>query len=224
LAQYPLSAPPSAIELGMLDDDPFMDVAVAAGNEVAVVHGWGRKEQVSVASREERIPVSSGLRGLALGEFSWDRQGRTEIAALSTDGKVHIVKNAKADSRPFSDAEAVQRTRGNVRVQERISLDVESVPSWQPGQAAGWSESSSLSATSSEEVLRTNLAGRETDDLVLMSASQAQLEIVSTTSSDTVLGGKTRGGLSATSVSTDRRVPVARPTVPCRCRCCRQDR
>ena len=74
LAQYPLSASPSAIELGGLDDDPFMDVAVAAGNEVVVVHGWSRKEQVSAAAREERIPVASGLRGLALGEFAWDRQ------------------------------------------------------------------------------------------------------------------------------------------------------
>jgi hypothetical protein len=28
---------------------------------------------------------------------------------------------------------------------------------------------------------------------------------------------------SATSAPTDRRVPVARPTIPCHCRCCRQD-
>ena len=102
LVQYQLSEPASAIELGGLDDDPFMDVAVAAGSEVLVVHGWGRKEQVAAASREERIPVASGLRGLAVGEFAWDRQGRSEIAALSADGMVHIVQNAKLDSRPFS--------------------------------------------------------------------------------------------------------------------------
>src|SRR6185369_13027349 len=137
LAQYPLSAPPSAIELGMLDDDPFMDVATAAGNEVVVVHGWGRKEQVAAATREERIPVSSGLRGLALGEFSWDRLSRTEIAALSTDGTVHIVQNAKADRRPYTEAEKAQRTRANLKPQERISQDIESAQSWQPGQAAG---------------------------------------------------------------------------------------
>src|SRR5215213_4798125 len=224
LAQYPLSAPPSAIELGGLDDDPFLDVAVAAGSEVVVVHGWGRKEQVSTASREERIPVASGLRGLALGEFAWDRQGRTEIAALSTDGKVHIVKSANLDSRPFSDAEATQRTRGNLKPQERISLDIESVKSWQPGQAAGWTESSSFSAevssVSAKPLVRTNLAGRETDDVMLMGASQPKLEIVSTsTSTDGVLTGKT-GGLSATSVSITRTTldvasePVAVLTLP----------
>src|SRR5215213_834956 len=206
LAQYPLSAPPSAIELGGLDDDPFLDVAVAAGSEVVVVHGWGRKEQVATASREERIPVASGLRGLALGEFAWDRQGRTEIAALSTDGKVHIVK------------------RANLEPQERISLDIESVKSWQPGQAAGWTESSSFSAevssVSAKPLVRTNLAGRETDDVMLMGASQPKLEIVSTsTSTDGVLTGKT-GGLSATSVSITRTTldvasePVAVLTLP----------
>jgi len=226
LAQYPLSAPPSAIELGMLDDDPFMDVATAAGSEVVVVHGWGRKEQVAAAAREERIPVSSGLRGLALGEFSWDRQGRTEIAALSADGKVHIVQSAKLDSRPFSGAEAAQRTRGNVKAQERISLDIESVPSWQPGQAAGWSESSSFSAevsSAAKPLLRANLSYRETDDLLLMGASQSKLEIVSTNTSTGVLSGKT-GGLSATSVSTENNItrttldvesaPVAVLTLP----------
>jgi hypothetical protein len=219
LAQYQLSAPASAIEVGALDDDPFMDVAVAAGNEVRVVHGWGRKEQVVAAAREERIPVASGVRGLALGEFAWDRQGRSEIAALSTDGMVHIVQNAKADLRPYTEAEKAQRTRANLTPPERMTQDIESAQSWQPGQAAGWSESGSFSATSSDEVLKTNLAGRETDDLMLMGGSQPKLEIVSTTTSSDVVSGKTRGVVSATSVS-DRisldveSAPVAVLTLP----------
>jgi hypothetical protein len=186
LVQYQLSEPASAIELGGLDDDPFMDVAVAAGSEVLVVHGWGRKEQMVAASRAERITVAEGLRGLALGEFVWDRQGRSELAALAADGTVHLVQNAKLDSRPFSEVEAAKRTRGKLKPQERISQDIESVQSWQPGQAAGWSKSSSFSATSFESVssgslkplLRTNLSYRETDDLVFMGGSQSKLEIM----------------------------------------------
>ncbi|HEY7711899.1 MAG TPA: hypothetical protein VIG57_17930, partial [Candidatus Entotheonella sp.] len=185
LVQYQLSEPASAIELGGLDDDPFMDVAVAGGSEVLIVHGWGRKEQVVAAARAERITVAADLRGLALGEFAWDRQGRSEIAALSADGTVHIVENAKLDNRPFSDAEAAKRTRGNLKPQERISLDIESVESWRPQLAAGWKEASSFSATSfkgissaSLKLLRTNLSYRETDDLVLMGAGQPKLEIM----------------------------------------------
>jgi hypothetical protein len=186
LVEYQLSEPASAIELGGLDDDPFIDVAVAAGSEVLIVHGWGRKEQVVAASRAERIAVAADLRGLAVGEFAWDRQGRSEIAALSADGTVHIVQSAKLDSRPFSEAEASKRTRGNLRPQERISQDIESVQSWQPERSAGWSKSSKLtvsslagvSSASAKPLMKTHLSYRETHDLVVMGGSQSKLEIV----------------------------------------------
>ena len=132
--------PASAIEFGGLDDDPFTDVAVAAGSEVLVVHGWGRKEQVAAESRVERVNVGPGVRGLALGQFTWDRQGRSEIAALTYDGTIHIVENGKLDTRPFSEAEAAQRTRGNLKPQKITKVDVESAPSWKPAQAAGWKD------------------------------------------------------------------------------------
>ncbi|HEX6284160.1 MAG TPA: hypothetical protein VFZ71_04770, partial [Pyrinomonadaceae bacterium] len=138
LVQYQLSQPASGIELGGLDDDPFMDVAVASGGEVLVVHGWGRKEQVATNSRVERFNVGAGVRGLALGQFTWDRQGRNEIAALTSDGTVHIVEQGKLDTRPFTEAEAAQRTRANLKVQRTSKLDVESVASWKPAQASGW--------------------------------------------------------------------------------------
>src|SRR6185503_7835763 len=147
-----LSAPASAIEFGGLDDDPFQDVAVATGSEVMLVHGWGRKEAVAPESRVERVNVGPGVRGLALGEFSWDREGRTEIAALTYDGTVHIVENGKADKRPFTEAEAAQRTRGNLYQKsttmsaESVSrkLDIESLPSWRSSQSAGWKESKQI--------------------------------------------------------------------------------
>src|SRR5829696_4653635 len=41
--RFALAARPAAVQFGALDADPFMDVAVAAGGGVAIVHGWGRK-------------------------------------------------------------------------------------------------------------------------------------------------------------------------------------
>jgi hypothetical protein len=130
LVQYQLSAPATAIEFGGLDDDPYRDVAVADGGEVLIVHGWGRKEQVAPESRVERVNVGPGVRGLALGEFAWDRQGRSEIAALTYDGTVHILENGNLDTSPFTDTEKTQRTRGNLRPQKNSKVDIESVPSW----------------------------------------------------------------------------------------------
>src|SRR5215216_1882214 len=183
LAQYQLSEPASAIEFGGLDDDPFMDVTVAAGSEVLVVHGWGRKEQVAPESRVERVNVGTGVRGLALGQFTWDRQGRSEIAALTSDGTVHIVENGKLDTRPFSEAEAAQRTRANLKVQRTTNLDVESVSSWRPAQASGWKDSkqflgSNLSADLPKPLMRTNLAYREMDEVMVVGQAQSQLEIL----------------------------------------------
>ena len=221
--QYPLSGPATAIELGGLDDDPFMDVAVAAGNEVLAVHGWGRKEQVDPAMRAERITVASDLRGLALGAFAWDRQGRNEIAALSADGMIHIVQSAKLDTRPFSEAEAAKRTRGNLKPQERISQDIEAVQSWQPGKTGGWTESNSFSATSfkgvssasAKPLVGVNLSYKETDDLVLMGASQAKLEILRqlTPSEKTLTEVSAAGALASTTLDVES-APVAMLALP----------
>ncbi|HJY30558.1 MAG TPA: hypothetical protein VJ306_21170, partial [Pyrinomonadaceae bacterium] len=183
VAQYQLSQPASAIEFGGLDDDPYMDVAAAAGSEVLVVHGWGRKEQLSVGSRVERVDVGPGLRGLALGQFTWDREGRSEIAALTSDGTVHIVENAKIDTRPFTEAEGAQRTRGNLKLQRLSPQDVESVPSWKSSQAAGWKESkqllgSNLNADLPKPLMRTNLSFRELDEVMLVGQAQSKLEIL----------------------------------------------
>ncbi|HKV35207.1 MAG TPA: hypothetical protein VJP89_12810, partial [Pyrinomonadaceae bacterium] len=184
LAQYQLSEPASAIELGGLDDDPFMDVAVASGGEVLVVHGWGRKEQVAKEARVERLNVGgAGVRGLALGEFTWDRQGRTEIAALTSDGTVHIVESGKADTRPFTDAEAAQRTRGNLKPQKSTKVDVEAVSSWKAAQGGGWKDAkqilgNNLSVNLAKPLMRTNLAHRETDEMMLVGQAQSKLEIL----------------------------------------------
>src|SRR5262249_25062703 len=104
LVQTELSEPATGIEFGGLDDDPYQDVAVAAGSEVVVVHGWGRREQqVAVNGRAERINVGASVSGLALGEFAWDREGRKEIATLTNDGVIQIVQHSKLDTRPFSE-------------------------------------------------------------------------------------------------------------------------
>src|SRR5688500_14587576 len=187
LVQYQLAEPALGIEFGGLDDDPFMDIAVASGSEILVVHGGGRKEQTAESVREERIKVGASVRGLALGAFTWDREGRSEIAALTSDGAIQIVQNSKLDRRPFSEAEAAQRTRGNPKLQAgAITQDVESVPSWRPGKSAGWARAEKIAASSVSEVsssstkplMRTNLAFRETDDLILNVANQRKLEIV----------------------------------------------
>src|ERR1041385_6024613 len=179
VVQQPLADAATGIEFGSLDDDPYMDVAVTEGSELLIVHGWGRKELVTPESRVEKVPVGGNLRGLAVGEFAWDRNGDSEIAALSDDGLVHIVKNAKADNRPFTADETAQRTRGNLKLSKvNASVDVECMPSWKPGNAAGWTEARQFSNNSAKSLLKTNLSYRETDDLMLIGGTDGKVDIV----------------------------------------------
>jgi hypothetical protein len=218
VVQQPLADAANAIEFGGLDDDPYMDVAVTEGSEIVVVHGWGRKEQVTPESRVEIVKVGASLNGLAVGEFAWDRQGRSEIAVLSDDGVVHIVQNSKLDTRPFSEAEAAQRTRGNLKV-NRVTenVDVESVPSWKPGKGAGWSEGAKFAAgnnVSAKSLLRANLSYRETDDLMLTGQNQAKLEILHPSGSDKALDQFSATSESTTTTLDTESAPVAVLTLP----------
>ncbi len=185
LVQYQLNAEATAVEFGGLDEDPFMDVAVAGGSEILVVHGWGRKEKVDAASRLERINVGPGISGLAIGAFQWDRKGLSEIAALTTDGAVHVVSDEQLDARPFTEAEAAERNRGKLQLKGTVR-DVETVQSWRSANAGGWSEASSTftassfgAATASQKpLLKTNLSYRETEDLMLVDGSQRKIGIM----------------------------------------------
>jgi len=148
IVALPLAAPATAVEFGGLDDDPFMDVVVASGSEVLVVHGWGRTEQVDPASRVEHIAAGSSVRGLAIGAFAWNRAGRSAIAALTTEGTVHILRGADLDTRPFTAAEAATRTRASLATLARDRVvDTQSVASWKPGSAR-WIDANQVSATS----------------------------------------------------------------------------
>ncbi|HET7063952.1 MAG TPA: hypothetical protein VFI49_06710 [Rudaea sp.] len=218
----PLAAPASAIEFGGLDDDPFTDVAVATGSEVLVVHGWGRAEQVDPASRVEHVEVGPGVRALAIGEFTWDRAGRSEIAALTADGTVHIVRGADLDTRPFTEAEAALRTRASLAVTQGAVTDVESAPGWKPGNV-GWVDSSQFAASSfagvssvaAKPLLRANVSFREGDDLLLLGETQPRIEIVQQIAAMTQAVGKASaaGALQRTALDADN-APVAMLSLP----------
>lgn len=178
LATYKLTDPVSAIEFGSLDDDPFVDVAAATGSEIAVVHGWGRKEAVEISSRLQRVAVGSGVKGIALGHFSWDRQGRSELAALTENGVVQILQRERLDTRPFTEDEKARRNRGNW-VPGGSSIDVETVTSWRSSTNDAWTKGESfaagLNSASGRPLLKSNLAGREMDDFILIGESQMEL-------------------------------------------------
>jgi predicted outer membrane repeat protein len=182
---FPLNAPASAIQIAGLDNDSFVDMAVAAGNEIDIIHGWGRKQSVDPQSRLQRINLNSSARDMAVGFFIWNRAVSNQIAVLSDDGTVRILEPAGSDARPFSAEEIALfwHVRANAK---REIIDVESLKGWQPSETVTWTTArqfatnSSLAAEAvSQSVLqRSHISFQETDDLLLLDGSQHKLNIV----------------------------------------------
>ena len=89
--RFSLPGSATAVKFGSLDSDPYMDLAVAAGGRLDIVHGWGRKHSPALESRIERLGAVSGVRGISIGYFMRDRDGRNEIAAAFSDGTVRLL-------------------------------------------------------------------------------------------------------------------------------------
>jgi uncharacterized repeat protein (TIGR01451 family) len=176
LAELRTAAPITAIEFGGLDDDAFQDVAAVSEGELLILHGWSRSRREKAGSWVERVAVNDGAVGIAIGAFVWDRAGRSEIATLSADGAVQIVRASDLDTRPFTAAEAAVRTRGLVTPQATRLRDPEAAASWQAKRGGGWvavapfqvSRPKRSGPTAARLLMRSNLSYRESDDLMVV--------------------------------------------------------
>jgi hypothetical protein len=215
---FHLSAPATAVQIAGLDNDSFMDVAVAAGSEVDIVNGWGRELNLDPQSRLERIGVDNNARDLAVGFFIWNRAGSNQIAVLSDSGTVNILDQAGADARPFNAEEISSFRTARIKVNKE-KVNVESLAGWQRTAAATWtparefSANGSLAANSFSQnvMLRSHLSFRETDDLLLLNGGQNKLDVVRQIDGNTAAPTQTlssAGDLTTTSLDSTE-APVA---------------
>jgi len=110
---FALQAEATTLALGHLDDDYARDLAVAAGNELVIVHGRDRKLSLGEGAKASvpraavsRFSFPFAIKSMALGNFSGNQ--RTEIALLSAEGTVHLVNTSQvsASSQEIGSAEA----------------------------------------------------------------------------------------------------------------------
>ena len=184
--QFPLTGEASVIRFNGMDDDPFIDAVVAAGSEVLIVHGWGRKESPVLSSRVEHVSTPSEIRGLAVGNFNWNRQGRPDLAVLAADGSVQVLQNKGVNTAPFTDQELeARRAKGRVQAPkseaERYG-DVEAVSSWNPGRQTGWTITQTIAANATPKsgnpdsaLTKTNLLSRETEEIIATSSNELKI-------------------------------------------------
>jgi predicted outer membrane repeat protein len=183
-----LGAEATAVQFGELDDDPFLDVAVAAGREIYNIHGWGRARYPKLESRVQRIDLGFQIRDLAIGNFIWNRAGDSQLAVLGDDSTVRVLQRGNLNTRRFSEEEMAARSNARSRVRltpSRTAVDVESLPSWQPGGTETWTRARELAtgrvsvANAGRGLLtRSHIGFREADDLLLLGAGERELQIL----------------------------------------------
>ncbi|HLN99311.1 MAG TPA: CSLREA domain-containing protein, partial [Pyrinomonadaceae bacterium] len=188
---YSLPATATELAIGQFDDSSPMDLAVAAGNEVLILHDAGQTvlDQKSSAafnqSQIEHIGFSSVVTSVAVGDFISDRQGRTELAALGNDGTVHVLTQGQLDTRPLSPSEVFEQRQQLAELRERKDFDAVAPRPWRPDQSQSWSEAQSLAGGSIPDagaaqrlLISAKIATGPGEQLVMTDVANNRLQVV----------------------------------------------
>jgi len=192
-ATYPLPAAAGAVVWGNLGGDA--DIAVGAGsNIVAIYRALGSKSQT------ETVTVPFQVMGLALGDFIWDQDGRTEIAALAGDGSVQILQHGTLNTAPLTAAQIPGRRASKLNQQSNPT----SLGQWTVARQLPYIGSAPSGPVSASAFSSPRLAESSTHDVMILDAAGSQLSILDTS-------GKTASPHSAVSFTG---APVAALALP----------
>ena len=146
------------------------------------------RERTPPAIETENLPFV--IRGLAVGDFVWDRNHEREIAALSDDGTVYLSARGNPDTRPYTDAEK-NTLRDLKRSYMRNNIDMETFRAEsnklvRPNLAGGWKVSQTIksgvtpAANGSSQALfqRLDASTLPTDDLLIGNGLNNHLQMV----------------------------------------------
>ncbi len=171
-AIYPLAAKGEAVAWGNLGSGT--DIAVGAGANVAMIYG-----PLVGNPKTETITLPFQVSALALGDFIWDRDGRTEISVLTDDGSIHILQHGTLDTRPLTAADAPGR-RAALIARSKQPHNATSLGAWTVAQQLPFTASAPSGPVSASAFSSPRLAAAPTHDLMVLDAGRSQLNILDT--------------------------------------------
>jgi parallel beta-helix repeat protein len=154
---FPLPAQATSLALGQLDSGFEMDLAIAAGHDLVVVHGRDRRLTLSAEKQMEVAPAileqrhfAASLSSLAIGDFSGDQH--PDIALLTEDGTIEVLSRVQVS--------------GNKRQAQR------NLASWHGERlnAGHWPQALQL--------VSVRVSGLPGDDLLVLDANNRQLHLL----------------------------------------------
>jgi hypothetical protein len=186
-ASYPLPAPGDSIAWGNLGGGA--DVAVGAGKNIALIYNV-----FSAKPQTETITVPFQVMGLTLGDFIWDQDGRTEIAALADDGSVQILQHGVLNTTPLTAAQIPARRKAYAPKNAHQPSNPTSLGTWTVAKQLPYSGSAPASPVSASAFSSPHVAQSPTHDVMVLDPGRNQLNILDTS-------GKTASPSAAVSFS-----------------------
>jgi CSLREA domain-containing protein len=186
---YNLPSAAEAIAVGQLDENAFADIAVAAGNDIIILSGAVATEPgVTPPAEMQLLPQQATVKSLVVGDFLPDRDNRAELALLTQDGGVRVLKRGVLDTAPITRrahlaAQVREYQAKGYPVPERILRQLSAEDLRQPAphpklSAKNWSEADAVFSTvpnfaASAETILTKGQFREdaTEDLIVLDSS-----------------------------------------------------
>jgi len=105
---FTLPKPATALALGRFDGDAMNDLAVAAGNQIVLIHARDRKTSLDATQRATVAPAkitvqsfSYSIKALVTGDFTGTSP---TVAALGNDGSVHVLEHTVSLTTPGAKA------------------------------------------------------------------------------------------------------------------------
>jgi hypothetical protein len=189
---FDLPAEANTLTIAKLDDDTAGDLAVGAGNSLVVIHGRNPAQDAAAKNTIERSDLPFAIRGIAAGDFIFDREGKTKLALLSDDGTVHLMTSGLLDTRPYTAEELATRHRERLRYRRgeidqaaTIALDKSLVRRSAGGRS--WLEADRRAGAvptgvAPQSWLATaRVSSLPTDDLLMLDPSANKLQILQNT-------------------------------------------
>jgi hypothetical protein len=176
-----LNATASGLALGALDaDSSANDLAMAAGNELLVMHGRDRRLSLDAesranvpAARVSRSAFEFSLAGVAIGDFAGDE--RADLAVLSTGGAVQVLTRAGGDK---SEQAKTNKAKAEATQEAKQSgNEAEGAVEWERSQQTSVSVASDAPENSQTATLlmTVKVSSLAKDDLLVMGGGRAHI-------------------------------------------------
>jgi CSLREA domain-containing protein len=187
---YGMPAEVTSLALGQMDESAMRDLVILSGGKMLILHGRNQRVDTGqdAQARLEQVSLPFGVKEFALGEFIWDRGGRTEMALLTEDGSVQIVARGQLDTRPYTKKEVQQLRRNQAEARARGEVSASAFVVWDSSQSEIWgvqeshyvAAASAIGSGSRVKLWSAHLSGQASSDLIVLDGAEQKLKVLVT--------------------------------------------